>query len=205
MRVIDYYYYSASPFTYLGHDAIHAVAEKHGASLHVKPVILSGLWEHSGAVPPAKRPPMRQRLRLVELQRMAEWRGLPINIHPKHWPVDTSLADRTVIALIEAGHDPRYFMGKVFAGVWARDENVADEAVLASYLSQCGFDAKLALDDAKLPETETIRQRNTQDAVNADAVGVPCYVYNGEPFWGQDRIELLDRALGTGRSPFRHG
>ena len=73
-----------------------------------------------------------------------------------------------------------------------------------SYLSQCCLDAKPALEDAKSPETEAIRIRNTEEAVAADAVGVPCYVLNGEPFWGQDRIELLDRALSTGRSPFRH-
>lgn len=204
MLAIDYYYYAASPFTYLGHDALYAVAEKHRVPVNVKPVILSSLWEHSGAVPPAKRPPMRQRLRLIELQRIAEWRGLPLKPHPRFWPVDTSLADRTVAGLVQSGHDPRYFMGKVFAGVWARDENVADEAVLMSYLSQCGLDAKPALEDAKSPETEAIRIRNTEEAVAADAVGVPCYVLNGEPFWGQDRIELLDRALSTGRSPFRH-
>lgn len=204
MTAIDYYYYAASPFTYLGHDAIYAVAEKHRVKLNVKPVLLASLWEHSGGVPLGKRPPMRQRMRLIELQRFAEWRGLPLNPHPRFFPVDTELADRTVIGLVEGGHDPRYFMGKIFAGVWAREENIADEAVLASYLSQCGFDAKLALDDAKLPETEAIRQHNTRDAIAADAVGVPCYVFNGEPFWGQDRIELLDRALSSGRSPFRH-
>ena len=47
-----------------------------------------------------------------------------------------------------------------------------------------------------------IRAQNTQDAVAADAMGAPAYVLNGEPFWGQDRIEYLERALATGRAPF---
>lgn len=203
MPVIDYYFYSASPFSYLGHNLVCEVADRHKATLRFKPVNLFALWEISGAVPPGQRPPPRQRLRLIELQRFAALRGVPIKPNPLHWPVDATLADNVVAGLVEAGHDPRYFMGKVFAGVWARDENVADERVLASYLSQVGLDPVLALTDAKTPEIASIRDRNSREAIAADAVGVPTYVLNGEPFWGQDRIELLDQALTTGRPPYR--
>ena len=128
---------------------------------------------------------------------------MPIKTTPLHWPVDASLADRIIIALVETGHDPRYFMGKVLAGVWANDDNIADEAVLTSYLSQVGLDARPAIMDAKSEEIAAIRERNSREAIAADAVGVPTYVLNGEPFWGQDRIEMLDQALTSGRSPYR--
>lgn len=203
MAVIDYYFTSASPFTYIGHRLICAVAEKHKAELRFKPVNLGSIWEVSGAVPPAKRAPVRQHLRMIELQRLAAFRGVKINVEPKFFPVDASVADRVAIALIEAGHDPRYFMGKVFAGVWANEENIADEAVLASYLSQTGNDPVPALEDARQPWTAEIRDRNAREAVAAHAVGVPTYVLNGEPFFGQDRIELLDHALSVGRAPYR--
>ena len=74
--------------------------------------------------------------------------------------------------------------------------------MLTSYLSQVGLDALPALTDAKTSVVAAIRDRNSQDAIAADAVGVPTYVLNGEAFWGQDRIELLDEALTTGRKPF---
>jgi len=202
MAVIDYYFTSASPFTYIGHRALCEVAEKHRCEVRFKPVNLGAVWEVSGAVPPAKRPAVRQNLRMIELQRHAAFRGLKINVQPKYFPVDSSLADRVVIALVEAGHDPRYFMGKVFAGVWANEENIADAAVLASYLSQTGNDPVPALEDARQPWTAEIRERNAQEAIAANAVGVPTYVLNGEPFWGQDRIELLDHALAAGRPPY---
>jgi 2-hydroxychromene-2-carboxylate isomerase len=146
------------------------VAERHKATLNYKPVNLAALWDVSGAVPPGQRPPVRQRLRLIELQRLAEWRGLPIKTTPLHWPVDASLADKIIIALVEAGHDPRYFMGKVLAGCWANDDNIADEAVLTSYLSQVGLDAKPAIMDAKTDDIAMIRERNSRDAIAADAV-----------------------------------
>lgn len=203
MRVIDYYFYCASPFTYLGHNRICEVAEQHKVTLNYKPVNLAALWDISGAVPPGQRPPVRQRLRLIELQRLAAWRNLPIKTAPKYWPVDAALADRIIIALVNTGHDPRYFMSKVLSGVWAYDENIADEAVLTSYLSQVGLDAVPAIADAKTDQIAAIRERNSREAITADAVGVPTYVLNGEPFWGQDRIELLDEALTSGRSPIR--
>lgn len=203
MPVIDYYFYCASPYTYLGHNKICDVAERHKVRLNYKPVNLSALWEISGGVPPGQRPPVRQRQRLVELQRLAAWRGLPIKTAPKHWPVDAALADRVIIALVESGHDPRYFMAKVLAGVWAHDDDIADEAVLTSYLSQVGLDAMPALKDAKTAGIAAIRDRNSQEAIAADAIGVPTYVLNGEAFWGQDRIELLEEALTSGRQPYQ--
>lgn len=202
MAVIDYYYYGASPFTYLGHQAFMDAAERQGAEINYKPVNLFALWEVSGAVPPAKRPPVRQRYRLLELQRVSEYRGLPINIKPKHFPVDTTLADQAVIALVEAGKSPAAYMQKVFAGVWANELDLSDRDVIAGMLNDCGFDAGAILERAQSDETAAVRKRNSDDAIAADAVGVPAYVLNGEVFWGQDRIDLLEHALKTKRAPF---
>lgn len=199
---IDYYFTSASPFTYLGHQPLRAVAEKHGARINPKPVNLLGVWEVSGAVMPAQRPPVRQRYRLIELQRVADYRGLPLNPKPKHFPVNATLADCSVIALVRSGADPMSYMERLFAGVWANEEDIADEAVLARLLKAEGADAKAILDVARDPATADVREANTKDAVAADAVGVPAYVLNGEVFWGQDRIEYLDHALATGRVAF---
>ena len=200
--IIDYYYLGQSPFAYLGHAAIRSVAEKHGAKLHFKPVHLMGLWEVSGAVMPAQRPPMRQRYRMLELQRMAEWRGVPLNPHPAHFPIDITLADLCTIAIIQRGEDPADYMDAVFRGVWSDEADMSDETEIADRLAKCDFDPDSILTAAKTEDVAAVRAQNTADAVAADAVGVPAYVLNGEVFWGQDRIELLDRALETGRDPF---
>lgn len=199
---IDYYYFGASPFTYLGHQAITDVAAKHGIRLVHKPVNLFALWEISGAVPPGQRPPVRQRYRILELQRIAEMRGLPINLQPAHFPVDTTLADCCTIAISEKGSDPSAYMMSVFKGVWADDANLSDEAEIHQRLTDSGFDADAVLESAKSKAITDIRDANTQEAIERDAVGVPAYVLNGEVFWGQDRIEFINRALETRRQPF---
>jgi 2-hydroxychromene-2-carboxylate isomerase len=200
---IEYYFTAASPWAYFGHAAIGAVASKHGARLDIRPVELGGLWAVSGAVPLAQRTPTRQRYRLIEMQRYAELRGLPINLKPKYAPVDPSLADLAVAAVLVRGGDPFGFMARVFRAYWVEEENIADEAVIARLLEAEGFEAGATLAAAREREASELRKRNTEAAIAADAIGVPAYVLNGEVFWGQDRIDLLDRALSTGREPFK--
>jgi len=151
---------------------------------------------------PAKRPPVRQRYRMLELQRMAEWRNLPLTLTPAHFPIDIALADLCTIAIIQRGEDPADYMDAVFRGVWADEADMSDEAQIADRLAKCDFDPHSILTAAKTEEVAAQRAQNTQDAIAADAVGVPAYVLNGEVFWGQDSIELIDRALETGRAAY---
>lgn len=200
---IDYFVTSVSPWAYLGHEAAVEVAGRHGATLKVRPVNLGDMFKISGQVSLADRAPVRQRYRFIELQRFAEMRGKPMNFKPKFFPTNPTLADHTICAIVAAGADPFAYMGAVFAAVWAEDKDISDEATLAAILSAHGFDAAAVLETAKSAGIAAIRTRNTEDAIAADATGVPSFLLNGEPFWGQDRLDMLDRALATGRAPFR--
>ena len=203
MPAIDYYFICSSPFAYLGHQAFHELAARFDAEIRYKPIDIMGVWEQSGSVPLGQRTPLRQRYRRIELQRIADIRGLPLNLAPKHFPVDPSLADRCAIVLASQGVSPAGFVWRAHQGVWANEENIADAAQLAAYLSAEGHDADAVLAAAQEPEiTETVA-RNTREASDADAIGAPVYVLNGEPFWGQDRLDHLAHALETGRAPFK--
>lgn len=119
MPSIDYYLTSVSPWTYLGHRAVQAVAAKHGATLVVKPVNLGEMFQVSGQVSLADRPAVRQRYRFIDLQRFAELRGRKVNPRPKFFPTNPTLADHTIIAVLESGLDPMAYMDSVFSAVWA--------------------------------------------------------------------------------------
>ena len=205
MQTIDYYFTSSSPYAYLGHEEIRSVAGRHNARLRPIPVDLAAVWAVSGQVPVAKRPQIRQDYRRIDLQRVAQRRELPLNVQPKFFPVDASFADLCAVALIALELEPIDFMEKVFTGIWVRDEDISDRVQIETYLTELGFDAAAIIERAEAPESAASRKANADAAVAAALPGVPGFVLNGEPFFGQDRIDDIEHALDSGRPPFRVG
>jgi len=146
---------------------------------------------------------VRQRYRIVELQRWRDKRGLNFHLQPANWPFNARLADGLVLAAIEAGHDPDPFLRRAFAAVWEGELNLADAATLIKLADDSGLAGKQLVERSATEEIGKIYEQNRQDALSADVFGSPAYVLDGEVFWGQDRIELLVDALKTGRPPYR--
>lgn len=200
--VIDYFYTHISPWAYLGHEAFRDIASRHGATIRPRPVDLSGVFEASGGLPLGKRHPARQAYRFIEMQRWKDKRAIPLTFKPAFFPTPPGLSDCCTIALAEKGGPALDFTAAAFKAVWAEDRNVADETVLAEILTGFGQDADSVLEAAKSAEIAEKYKQNQTDAIDLGVVGSPCYVLNGEPFWGQDRLDLLDDALASGRGPY---
>ena len=148
-------------------------------------------------MPVAKRPPQRQSYRLVELQRWRDHLRVPLNIHPKYFPYDARLA---TLAIIAAGDTDKAMKlaGAFLRGCWAEDKNMADEAEVAAVIRGAGLNSNALLEQAKAPEIAARYQAFTDEAIARQVFGAPTYVYKDELFWGQDRLEFLDRALASG-------
>lgn len=199
---IDYYFTSISPFAYLGHKKLMDIAVTHGKTVNFKPFNIFGVWEVSGAAPPAERPPVRQRYRKIEIQRAAVMRDVCMNPSPEFFPTNPAPADLCISALAHSGADAAKFSQEVGRAVWERNQQVADEAVLVSILNECEHDGEAIFALSKSDQIAAIRESNTQEAIAADAIGAPAYVYNGEVFWGQDRLEYLEQMIASGRRAF---
>ena len=203
MPSIDYWFSLASPWAFLGHDPFLTLAKAHEAAIGYKPVFLADVFKETGGLPLGQRAPARQRYRMLELQRWRELRGVPLKLKPKHWPFDPKLADCCVTAIAEAGGDPSHFMRAIWQSSWIAEEDCAPEQKLAELLSRSGHDAEDVIAAAKSDAIQKIYASRAAEAVAAGVIGSPCYVLNGEVFWGQDRLDLLARALESGRAPFK--
>lgn len=201
-RRIDYYFSLVSPWAYVGHRHFVDIAHRHDANIAYKPVLLNEVFSETGGLPLAKRHPARQAYRTVELQRWREKRSLAFHLWPKHWPYDADLANCAVLAVAATDADPAGFVQRAFNGVWESQENLGDEAVVADLLNETGFDAQSILADANSDAVRAAYKRNRLDAIAVGVFGAPSYVLEGEIFWGQDRLDLLDDALASGRAPF---
>lgn len=202
-RQIDYYFTLLSPWTYLGHATFIEMAKRHGCTVAYKPTPLRMVFDETGGLPLPKRHPVRQRYRILELQRWRQKRALPLTIYPKHFPIDVSLADRTVLAITAGGGDPAGFVGDVLAGVWARDEDLSRPELISDIAARAGLDGAALLAAAESEATVKRYAATINEAIAAGVFGAPSYVLDGEVFWGQDRLALLDDALASGRAAYR--
>ena len=197
-KTIDYYLAPQSPWTYLGHERFVRLAAAAGATVRVLPVDLGGkIFPVSGGLPLSQRPPQRQAYRLVELARWRDFLQLPLNIKPRHFPVPGDDAARLIIAVDEAdgGAAAMKLAGAVLAAVWAQERDIANAATRAELLAECGLSAQRAA-DAQSAAVQAVYERNTQQAIDAGVFGAPSYVVDGELYWGQDRLDFLQRRLG---------
>ena len=183
MKVVDYYMTPSSPWTYLGHARLAEMAKRHGAQVNVKPVDFGVIFPQSGGLPLPKRAPQRQAYRLVELKRWKEHLGVPLVIQPKFFPVDAGPAAALLAGAPEAKR--MALAADLMGALWKDDRNLADPAVLKEIGAKHGVSGG---DKAKF-------ESYTQEAVGRQIFGAPSYVYKDEIFWGQDRLDFLDRAL----------
>jgi 2-hydroxychromene-2-carboxylate isomerase len=202
-RQVDYYFSPQSPWAYIGHKLFREVVTTHGLKVNHKPVVLVDLFAETGGLPLLKRHPVRQRYRMVELQRWRDKRGLAFHLQPANWPFNARLADGVVVAAIEAGLDPDPFLRRAYAAVWEDQLNLAAAATLVKLADDCGLPGQQLVERSGTDAVSAIYEQNRQDALAADVFGSPAYVLDGEVFWGQDRIELLADALKSGRAPYR--
>jgi 2-hydroxychromene-2-carboxylate isomerase len=194
---IDYYISLNSPWTYMGSALLAEIAKRNGATVNVKPAKFGPIFEKTGGLPLPKRSPERRAYRLMELKRWREVRNIPLILQPRNSPSDDAAATRLVIAAKLQGRDAHKLATELGRAIWELDEPLGEGAVMAAAAERAGVDAAAARAGGP-PDAELDRlyDQYTQEALAAGVFGAPSFVLpSGEIFWGQDRLEMLERAL----------
>ncbi|HTN64615.1 MAG TPA: 2-hydroxychromene-2-carboxylate isomerase [Burkholderiaceae bacterium] len=196
-RKCEYFFAPHSTWAYVGHQRFVALAKKYGAQVELKPCNLGKVFSVSGGLPLAQRPPQRQAYRLAEMKRWSEFLQLPLNLQPKFFPVQPDLAATFIIAAqLAHGTDAALDLaGAVMRAVWVEDKNIADAATLEGIAGALGHDGRTLLKAAETASAQAEYARFTDEAIAANVFGSPWYVVDGEGFWGQDRLDFVERAL----------
>jgi 2-hydroxychromene-2-carboxylate isomerase len=195
-KTVDYYLAPMSPWTYLGHQRFVQIAKAAGATVRVMPMDLGKVFPISGGLPLGKRAPQRQAYRLVELTRFSQHLNLPLNLHPKFFPVAGDPSAKLIIAVdMHHGADAALAItGAVLAAVWHKERDIADTTTLAALLSEHQLDAA-CLELSNTPEVQARYDSYTQSAIDAQVFGAPTYLIDGDMFWGQDRLDFVAQKL----------
>ena len=195
-KTVDYYLAPQSPWTYLGHPRFVQIVKDAGATVRVMPMDLGKVFPISGGLPLGKRAPQRQAYRLVELARFSKSLNLPLNLHPKFFPVAGDPAAKLIIAVdLHHGTDAALAItGDVLSAVWHEEHDIANLATLTDLLRKHRLDAA-CLELSNSAEVQTRYDSYTQSAIDTQVFGAPSFVIHGEMFWGQDRLDFVAAAL----------
>lgn len=195
MKTVEYYMIPSSPWTYLGHNRLAQIAQSHNATIIMKPFDLGRVFPISGGLPLPKRAPQRQTYRLAELERWRDFLNVPLTIEPKHFPVP---ADQAMVmicgAIAQHGQEKAFSLaGAIMKGCWADEKNINDVPTLHSIAQEQGLDGAALMSDADAMTAQI--NLNTDEAIERQAFGSPWYRVGDQQFWGQDRLDFVDRAL----------
>ncbi len=196
MAEIEYFYSAYSAYAYLGSARFMEVARAAGRRIVHRPINLRPVVAQSGSIPFGER----KSSQLVyyfgrETERWAEHRGVAMmKGRPTHHDNDTALCDGMLIAGVLQGHTVDALAHAILEAHWRDDADFADRPTLAALGREVGIDPEPLLDAALSPEVQAIYQANAAEAVERTVLGSPTYFVDGDMFYGQDHLEMVERA-----------
>jgi len=194
---IDFYFDFSSPYGYLASTRIDAVAARHGRTVTWRPFLLGVAFKATGQTPLAEQP-LRGPYSLRDFARSARLLGVPFTL-PTPFPFASLAACRTYYWLVDrdAGK-AKALAHAVYRAAFGEGRDVRAVDAVAGIAQGIGIDpaaVKAACDD---PAVKEKLKAATDAAIAGGVFGSPFVIVDGEPFWGHDRLEQVDRWLSTG-------
>ncbi len=197
MHEIEYFYSTHSAYAYIGSRLFMDIAKRKSCKIVHRPIDLRPVVDATSGEPFGYRSQAhRDYFFDREIERWSEYRGAPLINHRPTWhdePLD--LPNGFVIAAIEEGNDVGELTYQILQAHWLEDANHADPKVLENIATKLGLDGAHLLEQARSEKIQNIHKANTKEAIERHVFGSPTYFLRGDMFYGQDRLELLERAI----------
>jgi len=195
---VEFYFSFISLWSYIGSLPFQQLIARRDVEVIYKPMDLYQVFAATGGKPPKERAPARQAYRLVEMARWRKVRNIPLNNEPRYYPAQPSTGHRMLLAALN-GKAPaaatHAFVHAALKAVWADELNIEDPATLVTLANDSGLDGTALLAANEDPLLHAREQELTAEALQRNVFGAPFYYFNEQPFWGQDRLELLEAAI----------
>ena len=203
MSVIEYIYSAHSAFAYLGSRKLSDICFRHNVTLIHKPVLLSPVVEAQGSLPFAARSQAHVDYFFGrEIERWAEYRGVSVlKYRPTHHDADYSLASGMILALGDRGPAADSMAHGLLEAHWRDDADLSSRPTLEGIATNLGHDAESLLEMAASGSIQDKLHANSAWAREQNVFGSPTYFVDGDPFYGQDHLELVERALSQPFAP----
>ena len=194
MARLEFFFDYGSPYSYLADTQLAVLRARTGCELVYRPMLLGGVFKATGNHSPAVEPVAAKRdYGMLELRRWIAHLGVPFQMNA-HFPINTLLLMRAAHAAEQHGVFPA-FHAALYPAFWVRSENLGDPAVVARVLGAAGLDGPALLAAAEGDAAKSALRATTEEAVARGVFGAPSFFVDDELFWGNDRLDFVERAL----------
>ena len=193
-REVSFFFDYSSPFAYLASTRIEAVARRAGAAVRWRPFLLGGLFKTIGTpdVPLLAMPEPKRVLSGVDMRRWADHYGVPLRFASR-FPMSSVKALRMTLQLPDAQKPA--LVHALYRAAWVDDRDISDDAELAAVAGSVGLDGAALVAGARDEAVKTRLREATEEAQRVGLCGAPSFLVGDLLFWGQDRLDFVERAL----------
>jgi len=197
VTTLEYVYSAHSAYAYLGSSELARICAKHEVTLVHKPVLLTPVVEAQGSQPFGARTQAHVDYFFGrEIERWAEYRDVPIvKFRPTYHDADYSLASGMIIALGDVGPNSDAMAHALLQVHWRDDADLSNPETLTTVATELGHDATPLLEQAASDSVQATLRANSDWARELNVFGSPTYIVDGDPFYGQDHLALVERAI----------
>ncbi len=197
MADIEYFYSAHSAFAYLGSAKFLQIARAGNHRIVHKPIELTPVIEAGGAGSTRKRGDAHRAYYFGrEIKRWSEERNAPVmDGIPTHHHNDMTLPNCMLIAAVHEDTNADQLAHVLLEAHWRDDADLADRDTLVRLATSIGIDPGPLLEAALTPAVRAIYESNTEEAIGRSVFGSPTYFVDGDMFYGQDHLEMVERAL----------
>jgi 2-hydroxychromene-2-carboxylate isomerase len=190
-KTIEFYFDVGSPASYLAWTQLDALAERTGAQIELKPMLLGGVFMATGNSSPATVPAKGAYSR-IDMQRYAQRYGVTLNQNP-FFPINTLQLMRGAVAC-QGTEDFARYLKTVFTAMWVDELDMGQPEVVGKVLAKGGFDPAGVMAKVSDPTVKEQLKSATEEAVRRGVFGAPTFFVGDEMFFGQDRLDWVEAA-----------
>ncbi|MBT7956551.1 MAG: 2-hydroxychromene-2-carboxylate isomerase [Rhodospirillaceae bacterium] len=194
---IEFLFDFSSPYAYVAAQRIEGLGEKYGREVIWRPFLLGAMFQVNGQRP-LKEQALKWDYSSLDLERIARLYDVPWKL-PEKFPIATQAAGRAFYWIDDQDEDlAKKFALAVYREYFAKGIDIRAKEVIAGIAVELGLneaDCLVAMDD------ENYKQRLkdvTAEAIGRNVCGSPFFFIGSEPFWGSDRLEMMDLWLEKG-------
>ena len=194
---LQFFFDFSSPYGYLAAEKIDALAARHGRTVDWRPMLLGVVFKHTGGAPltevPVKGPYSKR-----DFARSARFHGVEFNMPPV-FPIPAQAPARIVLwAKQKNAAEGAKAAKALYRAYFVDGLDISKPDVAAEVAGRAGFDAAAARAAVDDPAIKDALKREVEAAIAAGVFGSPFVIVDGEPFWGMDRFDQLERWLAQG-------